>query len=278
MSEIVETPTPEATSTPTGTVLPAASDQPAQNQAPQAGDAPKQEQAQQTTDEQPEKRGKNHFERRLSRAYRREAEQKARADLLEKRLAEIEAKVAPKTEATAGEPKLADFDDIEKYAAAKAEHREKEAIKAYEAKQRNEQAKSQQQRIVSEWVEKAERGSDKYDDWDDVVGEIRPTNPLTIALMRAENADDVAYHLGKNLKEATRISQLDPVSQMLAIGALSAKLQADPPKPKQPSKAPPPIAPVSGKSEAPSEELKDDDDMKTFIKKRNRQLGRVALK
>lgn len=276
MSEFVEPATPEAVSTPTGTV-PAASDQPAQT-SPQAGEAPKPEQKQETTEEQPEKRGKNRFERRLDRAYRREAEAKARAEFLEKRLNEIEAKIGGPKDQVDGEPKLADYDDIEKYAAAKAEFREKKAIEAYEAKQRQDQAKSQQQRIVSEWTEKAERGSDKYDDWDDVVGEITPSNPMTVALMRSENAEDVAYHLGKNLKEATRIAGLDPISQMLAIGALSAKLQLDPPKPKQPSKAPAPITPVSGKSEAPSDSDLEKAEMKEFMKIRNRQLGRTAAK
>src|SRR5258708_4352953 len=41
-----------------------------------------------TTDEQPEKPGKNRFERRLDKAYRKAAEAQGRADFLEKQLAE----------------------------------------------------------------------------------------------------------------------------------------------------------------------------------------------
>jgi hypothetical protein len=102
---------------------------------------------------------------------------------------------------------------------------------------------------------------------------MQPTNPLTVAIMSSDNGEDVAYHLGKNLKEASRIASLDPLRQVLAIGALSAKLTLDPPKPKQPSKAPAPITPVSGK-EVASEEISDKDEMKDFIRKRNKQLGR----
>ena len=254
---------------------PAASDQPAQNES--TGEAPVPQEGEQppvkATDEQPEKPGKNRFERRLDRAYRREAEAKARADLYEKRLAELEAKVAPKDQPMEGEPRLEQFDDIEKYAQAKADFRSKKALEAHEAKVATERAKASQSQISKQWEERAEAASSKYDDWEDVVGEIKPTNALTVAIMSADNGDDVAYHLGKNLKEATRIAGLDPLRQVLAIGALSAKLQLDPPKPKQPSKAPAPITPVSGK-EVASEEISEKDEMKDFIRKRNKQLGR----
>jgi hypothetical protein len=253
----------------------AASDQPAQNlntgEAPviQEGEQPPQK----PTDEHPEKQGKNRFERRLDRAYRREAEAKAKADLLEKRLAEIEAKVAPKEQVLEGEPRIEQFDDIEKYAQAKAEFRSKKALEAHEAKQVQERQKQSQTQISQQWEERVEAASSKYDDWEDVVGEMKPTNHLTVAIMSSDNGDDVAYHLGKNLKEAQRIAGLDPLRQVLAIGALSAKLQLDPPKPKQPSKAPAPITPISGKESA-SEEISDKDDMKDFIRKREKQLGR----
>jgi hypothetical protein len=254
---------------------PAASDQPAQNlntdEAPviQEGEQPPVK----ATDEQPEKPGKNRFERRLDRAYRREAEAKARADHAEKRIAELEAKFAPKEQSSEGEPKLEQFDDIEKYAQAKADFKAKQALKTHEEKQAQERAKASQSQISKSWEERVETASSKYDDWEDVVGEMKPTNPLSVAIMSSDNGEDVAYHLGKNLKEATRIASLDPLRQVLAIGQLSAKLSLDPPKPKQPSKAPAPITPVSGK-EVASEELSDKDEMKDFIRKREKQLGR----
>src|SRR5258707_865236 len=42
-----------------------------------------------TTDEQPEKPGKNRFERRLDKAYRKAAEAQGRADFLEKQIADL---------------------------------------------------------------------------------------------------------------------------------------------------------------------------------------------
>ena len=223
------------------------------------------------TDEQPEKRSQSRFERRLSKAYRKYGEEKARADFLEKQLNEFKA---PKAHPQEGTPRLEQFDDIEKYADAKAEWAKSNAVRDFEAKQRTTAQQAQQQRLVTQWEEKATAAEVKYDDFDEVVGEIKPTHPLTVAIMREENGADVAYHLGKNPKEAMRIAALDPMDQILAIGRLAAKLSSEPPVAKQPSKAPPPIAPVSGTAAAPIEEISPDDDMKTFIRKRERQLGR----
>ena len=122
------------------------------------------------------------------------------------------------------------------------------------------------------WEEKAARGDSKYDDFEEVVGEIYPNTPLTAAMMRAKNGDDVAYHLGKNLSEASRIASLDPIDQILAIGELSAKLLATPPTARTPSKAPPPIEPVTGKSSSASDAPSEEDSMRDWIRKRQKQV------
>lgn len=222
------------------------------------------------TDEQPEKRSQSRFERRLNKVYRRYGEEKARADFLEKQLTELRA---PKA-AQEGEPRLEQFDDIEQYAEAKAEWRKGQALKEYEAKQKTTAQQEQQKKLLTAWEERVEAAGTKYDDFDEVVGEIQPNNPLAVAIMREENGADIAYHLGKNPKEASRIMGLEPIDQVLAIGRLAAKLASEPTAAKQPSKAPPPIAPVSGKAAAPTDEIAPDDDMKTFIRKREKQLGR----
>jgi len=225
-----------------------------------------------TTDEQPEKRSQSRFERRLNKVYRRYGEEKARADFLEKQLNELKAPKAPETP---GEPRLEQFDDIEKYAKAKAEFAREQALKEREAKERTESLKAEQTRIQTSWEEQLTKAEEKYDDFDEVVGNIQPVDAVSVAIMLAENGADVAYYLGKNLKEAQRIMELrNPVAQSVAIGKLAAKLESQPPVPKQPSKAPAPIVPVSGNAAAPSDEISPDDDMRTFIRKRERQLGR----
>jgi hypothetical protein len=51
---------------------------------------------------------------------------------------------------------------------------------------------------VTQWETKASRAEGKYEDFDDVVGELTPTTPFAMAIMEAENAEDVAYYLVAN--------------------------------------------------------------------------------
>jgi hypothetical protein len=264
--EVVET-TPEVVAVPPP---PAES---LKTQTPESAPAPEAEKPVEKpeTDEQPEKRT-SRFERRLNRAYRARAEAEARAKLLEERLSKLEA---PKTESTEGAPRLEQFDDIEKYAAAREKYAAEKALKEFETRQKQEHQKQFQQKLVSAWEERLEKAAEKYDDFEDIVGTLQPTNPLTIAIMRAENGADIAYHLGKNPKEAMRIASLsDPLEQVLAVGQLGARLSLEPPKAKTPSKAPPPPVPLSGKTTPVSNEINPEDDMVTFIKKRNAQKNR----
>lgn len=198
--------------------------------------------------EKPESRDNTGRDRRkMSRLYREAAEQRARADLLEKQLSEHKPK--PQDE---GAPRLDQYNDIEKYAEAKAKYESKKALDEHSEKQRAETHKQMQTRLTEEWEGKAERASAKYEDFEEVVGEIQPTTPWAQALMEADNGEDIAYHLGKNLKEARRIAALPPLSQAREIGKLEAKLAAEPKKPQTPSKAPAPIAPLTGVSQVSS--------------------------
>lgn len=196
------------------------------------------------TEEDRERKRKGYLERYLNKAIRREAEQKARADFLERQIQELK----PKPPADAGVPKLEDYDDIDKYADAKSAYALKQADNERTTRQRSDAHQREVETLTSGWETKADRAHEKYDDFQAIVGDLQPTTPWTAAIMEAENGEDVAYHLGKNIEEAKRIMSLNPRSQIMAIGMLSAKLAADPPKPKTPSNAPAPIKPVGGSS------------------------------
>ena len=129
--------TPEASETPAAQA-PAAQ---AEGETP-TGQAPEKP-------EQPEKPGKSRFERRLDKAYRRAAEAEARAKVYEQELQKFSQ---PKDDT---EPKLEQYDDIEKYAQAKAKHQTEKAFKEHQAKQTQESARQFQQRVTSEWEQKA---------------------------------------------------------------------------------------------------------------------------
>lgn len=241
--------------------------EPVQNKEEQAPPAePEGEKPEVVTPEQAAKREGRRFGRKLDAAYKRAAEEKARADFLDEQL----KKLTPQAPTAVGSPRLEDYSDIEAYATAKGKYERDQGIKEYEATQRVQTAKQAQDRLVSDWSEKADKGRDKYDDFDEVVGDLKPTNSLIVAVMQA--GSDVAHYLGTHQDEATSIGKLDPVAQILAVGELKAKLLAEPTKPKTPSKAPAPITPLEGTSGASSNLPSEEDDMKTWIRKRNKQV------
>jgi hypothetical protein len=223
-----------------------------------------------TTGDLPEKAGKNRFQRRIDAAYRKAAEAQGRADFLEKQLAEVRQQspqpVAP------GEPRLEDFSDIKKYAEAYAKWNTDTVLKKNEETRQAESNKTAQTKLTAGWEDKVKLGDEKYDDFDEVVGDLAPTTPWAMAVMSAENAHDVAYYMGTHLDETKRIIALDPVSQIREVGRLEAKLLLQPPTPKASSKAPAPIAPVTGTSSGASDIWDKDTDMKTFMKKRQKQV------
>jgi exonuclease VII large subunit len=224
-----------------------------------------------TGDAQEKPRSPRSFERRIDRLHKRAAEAEARAQLYEKQLAEARQQGQPQADPAA--PKLEQFDyDPEKYAQAKAKYEADKALKEHTAKQQQETQKQQQQRLVSEWEERSERAEEKYPDFQEVVGEIAPNHPLGRAIMQVDNGEDVAYHLGKNLKEAQRIAGLDPFSQVLEIGKLSAKLAAQPAKPPKQSQAPAPIAPLSGAATPPNGEPDPSADYGAWLKWRQARV------
>lgn len=241
--------------------VPAAGGEPAQTT--ESAPAPeKPAEPEKPTTEQPEKAGKNRYQRRLDTATRKFYEEKARADFLETQLKSQQ----PKTPVD-GEPRLEQFSDIEEYAKAKGKFEREQGIKEYVANQQAQTAKQAQDRLVSEWAKKADAGMEKYNDFEEVVGNLTPTTPWAAAIMQAENAEEVAYYLGTHLAEAQAIIALDPFSQIRAIGRLEAKLMSEPAKPKTPSQAPAPIAPVGGKSGGASDIPLDTDDINTWMRK-----------
>ena len=245
--------------------------QSAQNESEQASDTPAEKPA--DTPEQAAKREGRRFEKKLGTAIRRAAEATARAELLERQIEELRQPAAPKDTSA---PKLENFSDIEEYATAKAEYAKQQTLKELTTKQQTEAQKREVETLTSGWEEKASRADGKYDDFDEVVGDLKPTSPFAVAIMEAENGEDIAYHLGKNPKEAARIAALPPRAQFREIGKLEAKLLAEPPKPKTPSKAPAPIAPLGGKSGVSNDTPSDSDDIATWMRKENARMKRMA--
>lgn len=120
-------------------------------------------------------------------------------------------------------------------------------------------------------------GSEKYEDFEDLItsDNLRITPIMRDAIFELDDIDtqvELSMYLGRNQKEALRISKLSPMRQVQEIGKLEAKITSAPP-PKRPSAAPAPMAPVGG-TNTPSDTIQDVEDYPTFLKKRNKELGR----
>jgi hypothetical protein len=198
-----------------------------------------------TTGKDPEsvKRSTRSYERRVDRALKQRAEAVARADRAERELANTRAKPQlPDPQ----RPKMENFTDVGEFGDAIEKYASAEAIRSYENKQRDERTQSVQKQLMQDWETKVTRATAKYDDFDEKVGELQPTLPWSRAIMRSENGDEVAYYLSNHRKEAEDIFKMDAESQYVEVGRLSQRLMQKVDAPKQTSKAPPPIAPVTG--------------------------------
>jgi len=215
------------------------------------------------------KRQQRRLERKTDRLLKDRAEQRTRAEAAERRLAELERPAAPE-----GMPTLEQFDyDTDKYAEAVTQFARQQAATETQSRTQQESAKQNRANLISKWEEKVEAVSDKYEDFSQKVGELEPGIPFVAAMMEAENGPDIAYYFANNPEEADRIIQLPILAQIREIGKLEATLAAKPPAVKKPSQAPTPITPVTGTATPVASEPSENDDMKTWIKKRNQQIA-----
>ena len=134
-------------------------------------------------------------------------------------------------------------------AAAELERRMAEQKQTEETARTRKQQEEAQAAVIKTWQEKVEDFSKTTDDFEAVVmaDNLRITQVMSDAFMAAENGPELAYHLGKNPKEAARIADLPPIKQIYEIGKLSAQLS----RPKSNvSRAPDPIKPSGARGDA----------------------------
>jgi len=139
-------------------------------------------------------------------------------------------------------PPVDQFESPEAYAEALAEKKAQELIAARERQQ-------QQAQLLEAYHDREEAAREKYEDFEQVA--YNPKLPITDVMAETIQASDigpdVAYYLGTNPQEATRISRLTPFLQAKEIGKIEAKLADNPPV-KRSTSAPAPITPVTARS------------------------------
>lgn len=120
--------------------------------------------------------------------------------------------------------------------------------------------------INNKYQDAVDAALDKYPDFVQVA-HTHPymSSDMAAVIKASDNAVEMAYFLGMNLKEAERIFKLPPMLQIKELGKLEARLEAAPPEPKKPSSAPPPIKPIQGgKTSTPNYDTTDPRSVKTM--------------
>lgn len=191
-------------------------------------------------------------------------------------------------------PKRADFNDPDAYDAAldawatdavevartkaesQAEQKATEAREAalQEAREASQTAQLEQMKASYE-VKKAD-AIVKYSDYESVAeADNLPIDyPTAQAMIAAPNGPDIAYFLGKNIDEATRISKLSAAMQMFEVGVISAKLASEPPV--RVSNAPAPITPLQGPREPATDANREESMEEVAIRVRQRESAARA--
>ena len=119
-------------------------------------------------------------------------------------------------------PHPSQFTDLDKFTDAVAEWK----INAREAERHYAE-------IMKSYVSAEDTARETYDDFEDVAYAKTLTITPTMAqvIQTADNGPVIAYYLGQNPKEATRISKLSPPAQAREIGKIEVLVERTPPKP-----------------------------------------------
>jgi hypothetical protein len=169
-------------------------------------------------------------------------------------------------------PSRDEFRDDDAYVQAQIEHlAEKRAAEKLAERERI----SQQEKLSDSFLEKAEKASERYADFNLVVS--NPTLSINEGMAEfiaeSDHGPDVAYFLGKNPLKASQISRMSPIMAARELTRIEADI-ASKPTPK-PSRAPEPISPVGSRGKASSSSLpSDDDDIETWMRKERDRLKR----
>lgn len=212
--------------------------------------------------------------RRNRRSYQeRIAQLTAQARQAERERDELKASI---TKPDDKPPKREDFADYEEWLEAKAVHAAARIAekKLSEAEQRSreqfDRAHAEQQQAAYHEARETlmERGSEVYEDFDDVVLDesLAITQVMADGLLLSEKGHELWYHLGKNPEVAEKIAGMPPAKQLMAIGKLEASLSG-----KQTSSAPKPTTTVQPRG-ATNNALSDNLSLKEWMKRRNEEV------
>lgn len=233
------------------------------------------------TDTPEEAKKPNPVQERINKLTREKYEARQKAEELEQRLKDIEAKIPAQKTQELAIPKEDDFDSYSEYQSAHSDYIAKRAAaEAYERVSTEAKAREEAQATTSKkealrakkaaFDERLESKRSQFQDFEEVAyGHQFINENMAQRIFDSEKGPEIAYHLGSHLDEAERIFALDPVSQAVELTKLEFQVKAL--NPKKVSSAPDPITPIDGKESVQLSEDKMTDEQ--WIKWRYQQLN-----
>jgi len=180
------------------------------------------------------------------------------------------------TKHPAGKPIVQDFESYDQYVDAltewKIEQKEKEKIQHQIAIDR----KEHHQRLLEEFKENSTHFKEKNKDFDEVAfaKEVPYTEEMAELVLTSKKGHEIAYYLGKNIDEATRMAALPLHLLAREIANLEIKFSI-PISPKNISQTPAPISPLGSSGETLNKELSDKMSTEEWIKERNKKQNKI---
>lgn len=242
---------------PTNPIFEVAKEEPATDKKEEANPEPKAEE-QPKPEEKKEDPIPKGVQKRIDRAVREKYEAQAESKMLKERLDRIEQNLQrnqlPTKAIDNSEPKIENFDDFDKYVAAKAEwiasKKINETLSERERRTAEERVATAHYKAVDGWNQRLAEATAEMPDFEEVVSssDLPMSDFMRDAIIDSDLGPKVAYWLANNPDEAKKIASMSPLATVKAIGRIEERLESQAKAPKKPTGAPAPLKPVGGKA------------------------------
>jgi len=214
-------------------------------------------------------KSKDKLEKRFSKISRQRDEAKSRADALEARLREVEAKANPQTIAQTAnvddKPQASQFNDAFEYAEALAEWSAEKALKDRDIADQQRKAEEERNKVAESWNKKVSKAKEAIPDFNKVVSKstVVVSDAVRDAILESDVGPQILYHLASDDDFAQSIASMPAIKALKEIGRLEARYEGEQEKPEKKaktvatSKAPAPISPLKGGKSAGADVLVD---------------------
>lgn len=213
---------------------------------------------------------KDKLEKRFSKISRQRDEAKARADALEARLRELEAKANPQPLAQTAniddKPQASQFNDAFEYAEALAEWSAEKALKDRDIAEQQRRIEEERNKVLKSWEDKVSKAKKDIPDFTQVISDssVVISDAVRDAILESDVGPQLLYTIASDDDLAESLAKMPAIKALKEIGRLEAKFEAkkeDKPKKEAKtvttSKAPAPINPLKGGKSAGADVLVD---------------------